>query len=99
MLENKIIELQNKNRVIRKKFKNLLKGFEQYLPYPEASNLSSSKKAQLIFDKVKFTNIDEGDLGKTNFRKIAWFLRNVSNLALRKNHTRISEDDIRETTL
>ncbi len=99
LLETRIREKQQKNIEIRGRFRKLLLGFEQFLPFPEPSNLSSPQMADLIFEKVQFTNIDEGPAGKTNFRKIAWFLRNAGNLALKRHHLQITEQDIRETWL
>ncbi|WP_371806398.1 TniB family NTP-binding protein [Candidatus Lokiarchaeum ossiferum] len=97
LLKIKIKEIQVKNKQIRLNFRKLLKGFEQFLPFLEPSNLSSPITAELLFNKVQFTRIEEGPLGKTNLRKIAWFLRKAGNLALQKKHSKITSIDIEET--
>jgi hypothetical protein len=97
--QSKIAELRKNNLATREKFRNLLKGFESNLAFPKPSNLSSNEVAMLIFKKVQFTSNDEGELGKTNLRKIAWFIRKVANLALEHNHENITIDDIQDTEL
>lgn len=96
---NMLEGLNNNSQIERKMFRNLLKGFESFLPFPEPSELYSRNMAELIFEKVKFTKIEEGPYGKTNIRKIAWFLRQVGDLALSRNHYRIEEIDIRDAIL
>ncbi len=77
-------------------FRRFLAGYEQFLPFPEESGLSSREIALEIFDKAKFCNGPNS--GKTNLRHITRFLRKVSVRALRSKHCRILEEDIRDTS-
>ena len=98
-VEGIVQEKQRENQEARARFRNLLKGFEAYLPFPEPSRLSSPEISELIFQRVKFSKIEEGELGRTNIRKIAWFLRIVGDLALKNGHTQVHIEDIRNTEI
>jgi hypothetical protein len=76
-------------------FRRFLAGYEQFLPFPEPSDLSSKTTALQIFEKVVFQ--DGPNKGKTNLRRITRFLKKVSVKALRGGHCRILEGDIRDT--
>ncbi len=76
-------------------FRRFLAGYEQFLPFPESSGLSSKRIALEIFEKVKICN--GASAGKTNLRHITRFLKKVAVKALRSNCDRILEEDIGET--
>lgn len=74
-------------------FRHFIAGYEQFLPFPEASELSSRNLAKEIFEKVTFrTGVDAG---KTNPRNVVRYLKKVAVKALRGKHDRILEEDIR----
>jgi hypothetical protein len=78
-----------------KDLRQFLAGYEQFLPFPEPSSLSSKDLSFLIFQKTKFSRgIHKG---KTNLRHIARFLKRVSKNALRKSSRSITEEIIRDT--
>src|SRR5271157_444601 len=66
-------------------FRQFLGGYEQFLPFPEPSGLSSKRLAPDIFEKVKFPD-DGSNCGKTNLRHISQFLKKVSVRAMKNNH-------------
>jgi hypothetical protein len=76
-------------------FRQFLGGYEQFLPFPEPTGLSSKDLASLIFEKVEFQDGPDG--GKTNLRRISRFLKKVSVRALRNNHNHILEEDVCDT--
>ncbi len=98
-IEKRVAELQVENKQKRERFRNLLKGFETNMAFPEPSFLSSPDNSELIFAKVRFSRAEEGDLKKANIRRIAWFLRKASILAHRRDHRRIEVDDLNDTIL
>jgi len=85
-----------------KYFRRFLKGYEQFLPFPESSNLSSKALSRHIFDKVKYDFIITSDgrklehnhAEKTNLRRITRFLKRSAIIALRQNLDCITEQII-----
>jgi len=77
-------------------FRKFLKGYEEYLPFPEPSNLSAKDLSFMIFKKVQFQ--DGSDKGKTNLRHIARFLMTMANAALLQKLPNISEEIIDKIT-
>jgi hypothetical protein len=78
-------------------FRRFLAGYEQFMPFPETSGLSSHDSALEIFERVKFS--DGPYRGKTNLRHITRFLKKVAVKALRNKHDKILEEDIHGTSL
>jgi hypothetical protein len=77
-------------------FRKFLGGYEQFLPFPEPSNLSTKSMTREIFEKVMIS--DGPTAGKTNLRQITRFLKRAAVKALKSNHRQIQEEDIRDTT-
>lgn len=80
-----------------RELQSFLKGYEEFLPVPERSNLASPKLAQKIFERVQFPAGHKFH-GKTNLRRISDFLAEVTVNALRLNIDCIMEEIIIATT-
>ncbi|MFX1384218.1 MAG: TniB family NTP-binding protein [Promethearchaeota archaeon] len=76
-------------------FRRFLAGYEQYLPFPDPSRLSSKSVSELIWNRVKFTN---GGNYVTNLRHLVRYLKKVAVRALRKDFNCITEEIINETS-
>lgn len=91
-------------------FKDFLKGYEKFLPFPEQTELGDNEIAKEIFKKVVIPEDDLKELYKeygttkpplntstkqTNLRNIARYLMMVSTIALNKKHKRILMEDIK----
>ncbi len=78
-------------------FRKFLAGYEQFLPFPEPSDLSSKSLAREIFEKVKFPDEDPNG-GKTSLRHVTRFLKKVVVRALTSGHNQILTGDVCDTT-
>lgn len=84
-------------------FRSFLAGYETFLPFSEPSGLSSRELSYKIFQKTKFRKTDNTssnvvNAGLTSLREITRFLKKVAITALKNNHPRILEEDIRDTS-
>jgi len=73
-------------------FKMFLKGYEDYLPFPEPSLLHSKILSQKIFENVKV--LEGENAGLTNLRRVVRYLKKVAVEAIKKGKNRITGEDI-----
>ena len=85
--------LEDKDSTSR--FRDFLSKYEQFLPLPEPSYLSSPSISSIIFEKIE--KINGKKTGLTNLRQITRFLKEVSVKALESNVNSITEAIINET--
>lgn len=90
-------------------FKEFIKCYEQFLPFPEQSGLKDDEIATLIFDKIKFGNPDHPNDTKmdnptksrpenaTSLRRLVSYLKKVSITAIWKKFDKITRELILET--
>lgn len=65
-----------------KQFKQFLAGYEEFLPFPNPSNLSSNKKSNKIFELCAYNNLNQK---LVNLRTISRLIKATTTMALLDN--------------
>jgi hypothetical protein len=83
------------NWELNNEFREFIASYEQFLPFPEPSDLSSKSRAMLIWDRSKFSN---GNGHATSLRHLVRYIKKLAIRALRKNLDCITEEVIIDTS-
>lgn len=99
------------NLTNRKEFRDFLRGYEKFLPFPEPIGLGDPEIAKKIFPKVRIPKEEllesykeygaikppiNAKVPQTNLRNTARYLMMVSTIALRRKHNYIRMEDIED---
>ena len=85
------------NQKSKREFRKFLAGYEQFLPFPEPSNLQNLKLAKRIYDLAMGYNLHKSRTSKKNevsTRQIARVLKVLSSRALEMDSACITNDHL-----
>ncbi|MHA1428206.1 MAG: TniB family NTP-binding protein [Candidatus Helarchaeota archaeon] len=90
-------------------YRDFLRGYEEYFPFPEQSELFEEGISTLIFEKVQYGNLTHPEDLKienpsrprppnaTSLRRLVGYLKKLASIALMKNQNKVTRELIIET--